>query len=267
MTPGETLDAGWAAWHAAACTPVDVSGATLDGVLQERGLSLWDRPVVHVISTQSDHSTDVMALRWMARGGHCPLVFCASDFATALDLGYVAGRVAQAYGGPAYVLVEHAVDALQGQWREPAAFSVAAPPGDMPDSPSDRMGRRQDLYGALPQFSAMDADPAGARAEWLVLSYGANVHPASQAVAQARQAGQRVHHLALHTLWPLPEAAILKAAMGVKHVVVPESNLGQYVNEIRRILPMLTVIPANAAAGPVPAGLILERLQKTPRCC
>ena len=50
------------------------------------------------------------------------------------------------------------------------------------------------------------------------------------------QRGNPVSTLSLKTLYPVPEQVILGAAAPFKRVVVIEMNLGQYVNEIRRIL-------------------------------
>ena len=40
----------------------------------------------------------------------------------------------------------------------------------------------------------------------------------------------------LKTLWPVPKELILKHVQGIKRVIVPEMNLGQYVREIKQIL-------------------------------
>jgi 2-oxoglutarate ferredoxin oxidoreductase subunit alpha len=70
----------------------------------------------------------------------------------------------------------------------------------------------------------------------LVISYGIT----SRAVADAARAlaadGRPVSTLSLKTLWPVPEALLLEKAARFKRIVVIEMNLGQYVNEIRRVL-------------------------------
>ena len=58
---------------------------------------------------------------------------------------------------------------------------------------------------------------------------------ARNAVAHVRAAGGAVSLLVLKTLFPVPEAAIAAALAGVRRVVVPEMNLGQYVVEVRRL--------------------------------
>ena len=39
----------------------------------------------------------------------------------------------------------------------------------------------------------------------------------------------------MHSLWPVPEGAIRAALTGIRRVVVPELNLGQYRLEIQRL--------------------------------
>ena len=57
------------------------------------------------------------------------------------------------------------------------------------------------------------------------------------AVAGARSEGAKVSSLVLQTLWPVPETAIRSAMSGVKKIVVPEMNMGQYILEIERLAP------------------------------
>jgi 2-oxoglutarate ferredoxin oxidoreductase subunit alpha len=74
-------------------------------------------------------------------------------------------------------------------------------------------------------------------ADTLVLSYGIISRSARVAVETARAQGRKVSSLVLQTLWPIPETAIKKAFSGVKKVVVPEMNMGQYLIEIERMAP------------------------------
>ena len=70
-------------------------------------------------------------------------------------------------------------------------------------------------------------------ADTLVVAYGVTARAARDAVARARAAGHAVSLLVLKTLFPVPEAALAEALRGVRRVVVPEMNLGQYVDEVR----------------------------------
>jgi 2-oxoglutarate ferredoxin oxidoreductase subunit alpha len=74
-------------------------------------------------------------------------------------------------------------------------------------------------------------------AETLVVSYGVTSRAASIAVRRARNNGHKVSSLILQTLYPVPERIIRQAMQGVRQVVVPEMNLGQYRNEIERLAP------------------------------
>lgn len=233
-----------AALQAAGNFVAETEAAGLAELLRRRGPVL-SRPAVIAARVGASEAADVCAMRWMHPGGVAPLVFAPADFGQALDLGAAAGVMARHLNTAVYLLLDHELAETEDVWR---AFTEFRP---VPD----------------PQLCSMDADTAGNRAEWLVISYGSTAWPAGDATRQARASGVRVHHLALQTLWPLPEAAIMKAAAGVKHVVVAERNRGQYVHEIRRVLPMATVIPAGSNGGPVDPDAIMERLKSTPRCC
>ncbi|MBI4729837.1 MAG: pyruvate flavodoxin/ferredoxin oxidoreductase [Acidobacteria bacterium] len=69
-------------------------------------------------------------------------------------------------------------------------------------------------------------------AEALVVAYGTPARAARAAVRAARAEGRRLSLLVLHTLYPVPEEAIRRALRGVRRVVVPELNPGQYAREI-----------------------------------
>jgi 2-oxoglutarate/2-oxoacid ferredoxin oxidoreductase subunit alpha len=70
-------------------------------------------------------------------------------------------------------------------------------------------------------------------ADTLVIAYGVSARAAKTALREC--AG--VSLLVLKTLWPVPETLIREKAAACQRVVVIEMNLGQYVREIRRVLP------------------------------
>jgi 2-oxoglutarate ferredoxin oxidoreductase subunit alpha len=72
-------------------------------------------------------------------------------------------------------------------------------------------------------------------ADRLLLSYGVTSRSASLAVEKTRLAGKKVSSLILQTLYPVPEQAIKGALAGIKKVIVPEMNMGQYRLEIERL--------------------------------
>jgi 2-oxoglutarate ferredoxin oxidoreductase subunit alpha len=74
-------------------------------------------------------------------------------------------------------------------------------------------------------------------ADTLVISYGIVSRAAAVAIRAARSRGRKVSSLVLQTLWPVPEKSIESAMAGVKKIVVPEMNMGQYLVEIERLAP------------------------------
>lgn len=257
-----------AALQAAGAFVADTESLALADVLRRRS-PLGERTAVITARVAPGEPADVGALRWLNPGGACPLVFTPADFGQAIDLGALAGSCAKQWRTTTYVLLDHETAELEDGWRGYAEPKIPASlPADDVAAPEERSLRRALQHEkAAPQLSTFEPDAVGAKAEWLVISYGSTVTPARQAVTAARAQSQRVNHLALQTLWPVPEAAVIKAATGAKHVVVPERNLGQYVHEIRRVLPMLTVIPVGSAGTPVESARILDALRTTPRCC
>jgi len=72
-------------------------------------------------------------------------------------------------------------------------------------------------------------------AEVLIVSYGVMSRSAAVAIRQAREKGYKVSSLVLQTLFPVPEKVIKSALQGIKRVIVPEMNMGQYILEIERL--------------------------------
>jgi 2-oxoglutarate ferredoxin oxidoreductase subunit alpha len=92
------------------------------------------------------------------------------------------------------------------------------------------------ILSNMDDITLIKSDPEEG-AEILVLSYGIISRSAAAAVRQARRQGRKVSALVLQTLWPVPEKPIRAALAGVRRVVVPEMNMGQYVREIERLAP------------------------------
>ena len=78
-------------------------------------------------------------------------------------------------------------------------------------------------------------------ADTLLVAYGVTARAARVAAAACCKAGKPVSLLILKTLWPVPERLIVDTAETCGRIVVVEMNMGQYVREIRRLLPGKTV--------------------------
>jgi 2-oxoglutarate ferredoxin oxidoreductase subunit alpha len=74
-------------------------------------------------------------------------------------------------------------------------------------------------------------------ADILIISYGIISRSAIVAVKRARARGTKVSSLVLQTLWPVPEKTIRSAMNGIRKIIVPEMNMGQYRVEIERLAP------------------------------
>ncbi|MGA9598120.1 MAG: pyruvate flavodoxin/ferredoxin oxidoreductase [Acidimicrobiia bacterium] len=86
-------------------------------------------------------------------------------------------------------------------------------------------------------------------AETLLISYGVTAGSMREAVAAARGEGTKVSSLTIKTLWPVPEANIMTAALGVSRVVVAELNPGLYMREIERVLPHVEILSIARTDG------------------
>jgi 2-oxoglutarate ferredoxin oxidoreductase subunit alpha len=92
------------------------------------------------------------------------------------------------------------------------------------------------LESSVAQFSFYDLLPAE-KSETLLISYGVTARACKAVYKDLQNTAHPISLLILKTLWPVPVDVIRRAAEGFKRIVVVEMNLGQYVGEIKRILP------------------------------
>ena len=69
-----------------------------------------------------------------------------------------------------------------------------------------------------------------------MISYGITSRAVDDAAKAMAEKGRPVSTLSLKTLYPVPEKVLTDAARRFSRILVVEMNLGQYVNDIRRIL-------------------------------
>jgi 2-oxoglutarate/2-oxoacid ferredoxin oxidoreductase subunit alpha len=70
----------------------------------------------------------------------------------------------------------------------------------------------------------------------LIISYGVTSRAVEDASKNLESKNRSVSTLTLKTLWPVPEDLLKEKAKTFKNIIVIEMNLGQYVNEIQRVL-------------------------------
>ena len=73
-------------------------------------------------------------------------------------------------------------------------------------------------------------------AETIIVSYGAPVRSAIEAVEKARAEGKKVGYVKIDTPWPFPEEQIQELCANASNVLVVEMNLGQMFYEVDRVL-------------------------------
>jgi len=105
-----------------------------------------------------------------------------------------------------------------------------------PQTIADMQQRLHTKLGAAMDRIALYEENMVPDTDTLVISYGITCRAVTDAARALAANGRSVSTLSLKTLWPVPEALLLEKAARFKRIVVIEMNLGQYVNEIRRVL-------------------------------
>jgi 2-oxoglutarate ferredoxin oxidoreductase subunit alpha len=115
----------------------------------------------------------------------------------------------------------------------------------------DRLVRRlvAKIDEARDRIAQVDVE-VDAGAEVGVLAYGATARPAKGAVLQARAEGRRVTFCRPVSIWPFPVQRIREACRGLRALIVPEMNLGQYSRELERHVDC-EVVPLGKIGGVV----------------
>ncbi len=89
------------------------------------------------------------------------------------------------------------------------------------------------------EFSQPDLQPD---ATTLLISYGVTARAMAEAVQAARLDGHAVSALAVQSLWPVPENALLSAAWpeqgewDIRRIIVAELNHGDFRREVERVV-------------------------------
>jgi len=94
---------------------------------------------------------------------------------------------------------------------------------------------REKIHSARERITLFEED-IKENTDTLVISYGITSRAVEEAGKVLEDKGKPVSTLSLKTLWPVPVELLQEKAKSFKHIVVIEMNLGQYVNEIKRVL-------------------------------
>lgn len=98
-------------------------------------------------------------------------------------------------------------------------------------------------------------------ADNLIISFGITARTMKDAVKIARLQGRKVSSLTIHSLFPIPEESILKAAALCKNIIIAEENIGgQYRKLIESLLKDYYVNGVNKVGQMITPNDILERI-------
>lgn len=104
---------------------------------------------------------------------------------------------------------------------------------------NEHLWRKIEDHRAELELAQADLDTEG---RTLFIAYGITARAMAEAVKTARLTGQAVSALAIQSLWPVPENAILDALCGpscqttIERVVVAELNLGDFRREVEHVI-------------------------------
>jgi len=86
----------------------------------------------------------------------------------------------------------------------------------------------RDEISIVKEFETKDADV-------LFISFGSAARSTREAVKMMRNGGIKAGLLQINTIWPFPDKKVQELALRAKVVLVPEMNLGQIINEVKRL--------------------------------
>jgi 2-oxoglutarate ferredoxin oxidoreductase subunit alpha len=121
----------------------------------------------------------------------------------------------------------------------------------------------RDIAGKEPLWEETEATDA----EFLLAAFGLSARICRSAVSALRKEGIRAGLFRPITLWPFPDAALLKAAEGKKKLLVVEMNAGQMVEDVRLALRSATPVDFLGTPGGITPRVdaIVERIKSYAR--
>lgn len=223
---------------------------------------------------------DVQFARWGTGGGFPLIVLAPSSVRECLTLTVEAFALARRFRCPVILLTDKELNLTQATVEDAdVSAPVGAPEPLVPVPPPfgagevvRRTGSAHDTQGMITKdpeaIAALNRGlvekiaahreelarvvldpPAPADAEVLLVAFGTAARAMRAALRTLRRRGHRVAGVVVQSLWPVPEAALRRAAQGARRVVVGELNPGLYVREVRRLFPDREVVSVGRYDG------------------
>lgn len=105
-------------------------------------------------------------------------------------------------------------------------------------------------------------------AEYAIITFGCSTRPALEAMEMLRTEGKKVGVLQLVTVWPFADREVLRISEQVKGIIVPELNLGQLIEEVRKYnpknIPILGVNKVNSLS--IHPNEIIDKVREVEKC-
>ncbi len=217
---------------------------------------------------------DIQFMRWCTSGGYPVIVLSPTNIPESYHLTKRAFQLAKRFRSPVFLATDKETVMTTESIAESAVSTKAKNAPDWPAIPAEPVGNPLvpfQIDGTIhhytgsshnkaghitkdpeiiAEFNAKLADKIVSRtaeislikadlqkgAKTLILSYGISARSMEAAVKQLRSADKKVSALTIYSLWPIPEKQILNCLKGIRRIIIPEMNHGQYRREIERLV-------------------------------
>ena len=211
---------------------------------------------------------DIQFMRWCTSGGYPVIVLSPTNIQESYHLTKRAFKLAKRFRSPVFI----ATDKETVMTTESVAESEMLNTPKWPDIPDEPVGKPLDPYqknGTIHHYTGSSHTEEGhitkdpeiiaefndrlknkindhideislvkedmeSGSDTLIISYGISARSMEAAVKKLRSNGEKISALTIYSLWPIPEKKILSSLDGIKRIIIPEMNHGQYRHEIER---------------------------------
>ncbi|HBN45028.1 MAG TPA: pyruvate flavodoxin/ferredoxin oxidoreductase [Candidatus Marinimicrobia bacterium] len=212
---------------------------------------------------------DIQFMRWCTSGGYPVIVLSPTNIPESYHLTNRAFKLAKRFRSPVFIATDKETVMTTESVAEsemlnaPNWPAILDEPVDKPLDPYQKNGTIHHYTGSshteeghitkdpeiIAEFNERLKNKIGDQvdeialvktdlqegADTLIISYGVSARSMETAVNQLRDQGEKVSALTVYSLWPVPEMKILGCLKGIKRVIIPEMNHGQYRHEIERL--------------------------------
>lgn len=213
---------------------------------------------------------DIQFMRWCTSGGYPVIVLAPTNIPESYHLTKRAFKLAKRFRNPVFIATDK--DTVMTTESVPVDEMINAP--DWPEIPTEPVGKPLDPYqinGTIHHYTGSSHTEEGyitkdpdiiaqfnerlknkieshideislvkadlqEGADTLIISYGVSARSMEAVVIQLRSQGEKVSALTVYSLWPIPEKKIQDCLRGIKRIIIPEMNHGQYRHEIERLV-------------------------------